>query len=84
MALHPGGTQTLFDAIMEASEDKQVLITSHSPDLLDRKGLDIDALYSVEIQEGRTAISKMSDVTKTVVRDHLYTPGQLFRMGQLK
>lgn len=84
MALHPGGTQTLFDAISEACDDKQVLITSHSPDLLDRKGLDIESLLAVSMRDGRTFIASMDDVTRSAVHDHLYTPGQLLRMGQLK
>jgi len=32
--LHPGATRVLLDAMLEASERTQILVTTHSPDLL--------------------------------------------------
>jgi hypothetical protein len=41
IALHPAAAGVLFDALTEASERVQVLVTSQSPDLLDRDDLDV-------------------------------------------
>ena len=82
--LHPAAAGVLFDSLMEASQFGQVVITSHSPDLLDRDDIPDDAIKAVEMCEGRTFIGPIDDLGKSALRDRLYTPGELMRMNQLR
>ena len=44
-SLHPAATAALMDGLREATEYTQVIITSHSPDLLDQMNLETDTLW---------------------------------------
>ena len=82
-ALHPAAIGALLDAMSEASESKQVLVTSHSADLLDRKYLTADMLLAVVAEEGVTKIGPIDQASRSVMRDHLFTAGELLRINQL-
>jgi predicted ATPase len=82
--LHPAAAGVLFDALVEASQQKQVLVTSHSPDLLDRKDIPISSLLAVSFEQGQTVIGPLDDAGRMALRDHLYTAGELLRMDQLR
>lgn len=83
IALHPAAAGVLFDVLQEASRDRQVLVTSHSPDLLDNSEIAADNLLSVEIADGATVIAAVDEASRTALRDRLYTPGELLRLNQL-
>ncbi len=83
-AVHPAAAAVLRDAIVEASRSTQVLVTTHSPELLDDPDLDPDALLAVESIRGRTVISRPDPAGLSAVRDGLYTAGELLRVGQLR
>jgi predicted ATPase len=83
-ALHPAATAALMDGLREATEHTQVIITSHSPDLLDQMDLETDTLLAVALQDGVTRIAPIDKASRSVIRDHLYTPGELLRMDQLE
>jgi len=74
-ALHPG-------AAGEASRIRQVLVTSHSPDLLD-DDLEPESILTVDAKDGVTQIGPMDDAGRSALRERLYTPGELLRAGQL-
>jgi len=82
--LHPAAAAVLFDALTEGSHLGQVVVTSHSPDLLDRDDFPEDALRAVVMCEGRTIIGPVDKVGRSALREHLYTPGELLRMDQLR
>ena len=82
--LHPAAAAVLFDALMESSQSKQLLVTSHSPDLLDRDDIEEEAIQAVAMFEGRTIIGRVDAVGRAALRDRLYTPGELMRMDQLR
>ena len=46
-ALHPAASAALREALQKASERTQVIVTSHSPDLLDDPMLNADSLLAV-------------------------------------
>ena len=81
--LHPAATGALLDAIGEASESKQILITSHSAELLDNKNLTADMLIAVVTEEGITKLGSIDEASRSVMRDHLFTAGELLRGNQL-
>jgi len=82
--LHPAATSALMGALHEASHFTQVLVTSHSPDLLDTEDLDPDSLLIVDAQEGKTTIGPADDASKSAMMDRLYTAGELLKLEQLK
>ncbi|MFW5920461.1 MAG: AAA family ATPase, partial [Polyangiales bacterium] len=83
-ALHPAGAAVLFEALRAAAESTQVMVTSHSPDLLDSEDVSESELLAVTAESGVTIIGPISEVGRSALRDHLYTAGELLRMAQLE
>ncbi|MBN1103380.1 MAG: AAA family ATPase [Deltaproteobacteria bacterium] len=83
MAVHPGAAGILRDALISASASTQVIVTSHSPDLLDDKSVKDDWILSVVNLNGETKIAPIEEADRSAIRDRLYTPGELMRQGQL-
>jgi predicted ATPase len=81
--LHPGAIQVMRDSFLEASRTRQVLVTTHSPDLLDDPSVPAEWIRVVHRDEAGTHIDVLDPATKSVIRDKLYTPGQLLRQGGL-
>ncbi len=82
-ALHPGAAGVLRDALREASRHTQVLVTSHSPDLLDNKSISDEDIIAVEMRNGETLIAPVDAAGRSAIREKLYTAGELLRMNQL-
>jgi predicted ATPase len=82
-ALHPAAAGVLLDALRDASERRQVIVTSHSPDLLDRHDFDLSELRAVRSISGETVIGELDDAGALALREDLYTPGELLRTDQL-
>ena len=84
VALHPAAAGVLMDGLRDAAEQAQVLVTSHSPDLLDNKEIPDDAIIVVVAEHGESRIGTLDDAGRSTLRDHLYTAGELLRMNQLQ
>lgn len=82
-ALHPAASAALREALVRASQSTQVLVTSHSPDLLDDRNIDADAVLAVVSDAGETKIAPLDDASRQVMRDHLFSAGELLRQDQL-
>lgn len=83
LALHPAAAGVLLEALREASEASQIIVTSHSPDLLDNKEIASDWLLAVDATDGITTIGPLNDLSRSALRDHLYTAGEMLRLNQL-
>lgn len=83
-ALHPAATGVLLEAIQAASRTRQVLVTSHSPDLLDTSSIGIDSILAVRADGGDTLIGPVDGPTSQALVASLYTPGELLRIDQLQ
>ncbi len=83
LALHPGAAGILLSALREASQKSQILVTSHSPDLLDNSDIPAEGLLAVESSDGLTRIGPIDEAGRSVLRDKLFTPGELLRQDQL-
>ncbi len=83
MALHPAAASVLLSALREGAKHCQILVTSHSPDLLDNSDIPTEALLAVDNQDGLTRIGPIDDAGRNVLRDKLFTPGELLRQNQL-
>ena len=84
LTLHPAAIGVLLDGFRDAADEKQIVITSHSPDLLDDKGLNTESILTVEAREGNTVVAQMGKASKSVLRNKLFTTGELLRLNQLK
>jgi len=82
-AVHPAAARVLLQALRSASTRRQIVVTSHSPDLLDDPDISEDSLLSVLSRGGTTLIGPIDAASKTAVREHLFTPGELLRQGQI-
>ncbi len=83
-ALHPGAAAALREALSRASEHTQVIVTSHSPDLLDDRALEPESLLVVGSYEGETRIAPVDAASRDAVKSHLFTAGELLRLNQLE
>ena len=84
IALHPAAAGVLLDALRDAADNTQIIITSHSPDLLDDKDLDPESILAVEARDGTTTIAGIDEAGKSALHDRLYTTGELLRLDQLQ
>lgn len=80
-ALHPAAAEALMDAIREAALHVQVLVTSHSAELLD--GVPVDSIIAVAADRGTTLLGPVDNIARSALRDRLFTAGELLRMDQL-
>lgn len=83
-ALHPAAAGALMDALREAAHHTQVLVTTHSPDLLDQVDPSTDKLIAVQSTEGTTVLGPIDPASCDAIKSHLYTAGELLRMDQLE
>jgi len=74
MALNPGAAGILFDALVEASHGRQVLVTTHSPDLLDRRDIKTESLLAVVMERGQTFLGPINAAGRTILQQGLYSP----------
>lgn len=82
-ALHPAAARVLMDALKEASQFVQVVVTSHSADLLDDAELEGSQILAVANERGTTRIASVDEATRSVLKDKLFTVGELLRKNQL-
>jgi predicted ATPase len=83
MALHPAAASVLLSALREGARHCQILVTSHSADLLDSQDIPTESLLAVDVQDGVTRIGPIDEAGRKVLHDHLFTPGELLRQNQL-
>jgi predicted ATPase len=83
-SLHPGATAALVEGLREATQHTQVLLTTHSADLLDHLDLERDQLLVVEGRRGVTSIAQADPASREAIAEHLYSAGELLRMDQLE
>jgi len=84
VALHPGAAEILLDALREASALAQVIVATHSPDLLDSADLDSELILAVTSAKGETQIAPVDEPSREALRRGLYTAGELLRLDQLR
>lgn len=83
-ALHPGASAALREALMRSSLQTQVIVTSHSPELLDDAKIKDDQLLAVASEEGETQIATIDPASRQAMRENLFSAGELLKLGQLK
>ena len=86
LTLHPAATSVLLDAMREASQNTQILVTTHSPDLLDNVDLENgnELVLAVDARDGETIIAPIDSASREIVKENLFSLGDLLRMRQLE
>lgn len=82
-ALHPAASAALREALTRASTKTQVMVTSHSPDLLDDRSIGVDAFLAVVSEGGETRIAPLDEASRDALRQQLFSAGELLRLNQL-
>lgn len=77
LTVHPGVMPRLWEEIVEASKRSQIILTTHSPDLLDL--CSAEQIRVVEKYKGITHIGPIDQAQKHIIRERLFSPGQLMQ-----
>ena len=71
------------DGLSVAARHTQILVTSHSPDLLDDKSISDQSVLAVVNKNGKTIIGPVDAAGRSAIHDELFTAGELLRLSQL-
>lgn len=82
--IHPGALGAVLDLVREASKQMQVVVTTHSPEVLDAKWIRPEHLRVVEWGFGATRVGDLSHGTRDALKDHLMGAGELLRSNALR
>lgn len=82
--IHPGALGAILDLIRHASRQTQVIVTTHSPEVLDADWLREENLRIVHWQEGATRILTLAGGTREALCEHLMSAGELMRSNALR
>jgi predicted ATPase len=83
-SLHPAAMRALVDALDEATGRTQILLTTHSAELLDNPTVQPENVRVVEMIDGQTVIAPVDEASVAIVRRKLNTLGGLERDNQLE
>jgi len=81
--IHPGALGAVLDLIRKATKTMQVVVTTHSPELLDARWITDANLRIVSWQEGASHLLPPSEATREAMRQHLMGAGELLRSNAL-
>jgi predicted ATPase len=81
--IHPGALGAILDLLRHASKKMQVIVTTHSPEVLDAKWIEEEHLRVVSWDEGATRITSISEASRKALRQHLMGAGELLRSNAL-
>jgi predicted ATPase len=82
--IHPGALGAVLDLLRHASRQMQVIVTTHSPEVLEADWLREEHLRIVTWEEGATRILPLATGTREALREHLMSPGELLRSNALR
>lgn len=83
VTMHPDAIGVIFDLLRVASGSMQVVVTTHSTDLLEAKWIRDHHLRIVVRDGGATRVHPLSDSAGQALRDRLMNAGELFRANAL-
>jgi predicted ATPase len=83
-ALHPAAVGALMEALLEGARTTQLIMTCHSPDLLENPNVQADMLRVVLMTDSGTKVGRVAPKKAQLLKDHLATAGELLRLDQLE
>ena len=84
IALHPAAAGVLIDSLTEASQSAQVIVSSHSADLLDNDAISDTSIIATFSEQAETKIGPLDYAGRSSLHEHLFTAGELLRIDQLR
>ena len=84
LTMHPGALGAILDLLEHASERMQVVVTTHSPDILDARWIEGRHLRLLEWADGRTKVSRISEASQDILTDGVMCAGELLRSNALR
>ena len=82
LTIHPGAMSILWEEIQNAASRSQILVTTHSPDMLDM--CTAEQLRIVEKLKGITYIGPIEKEQQQIIQERLFAPGQLLQAQGLR
>lgn len=82
VAIHPGAANVLFESLKAASRSGSVLLTTHSPELLDAAST--EEILVCDYRKGVTSVGPLDDRQRKLVRDGLFSVSELMRSEPLR
>ena len=82
-SIHPGALGVILDVLRGASRSSQVVVTTHSPEILDAKWIRDRHLRLVSWHDGATRVDKMAPSVKRAMDEQLFGAGELLRSNAL-
>ena len=82
-SIHPGALGVILDVLREARRSSQVVVTTHSPEILDAKWIKDRHLRLVSWNEGCTRVDAMAPSVKEAMEQQLFSAGELLRSNAL-
>ena len=84
LTMHPGALGAILDLIRHAARKMQVIVTTHSPDVLDAEWLEDRHIRIVNWHEGATRLTQLSSGSREALQEHLMSAGELLRSNALR
>ena len=81
--IHPGALGSVLDVLRHAGRFMQVVVTTHSPDILDAEWIEDRHLRIAQWERGKTGISSVSPAVRQALGEHLMGAGELLRANAL-
>jgi predicted ATPase len=81
--IHPGALSFVTDLLQSVSERKQVLVTTHSPELLDAKWITDRYIRVVYWDDNTSRVSEVGKASRESLREGLMQAGELLRSNVL-
>lgn len=82
-SLHPGALGMVLDLLRLASDKAQVVVATHSPELLEGKWIQDRHLRLVTWDNGSTHVSRIAEGARRALAEHLMGAGELLRSDAL-
>jgi predicted ATPase len=82
--IHAGAIGAVLDLLRHAARTMQVVVTTHSPELLDGEWIEGKHLRIVDWRHGVTRLAGASEATRTALSEHLMGAGELLRANALE
>lgn len=81
--IHPAAAEVVMSVLLDAAKRSQVIVTTHSPDVLDFKTLPETSIRVVTKGSRGTAVAPVSNSSRDAIRQRLYSAGELLRTDEL-
>lgn len=83
-SIHPAALEIVLDVLRHASRRSQVLVTTHSPEILDADWIEDRHIRIVSAEHGETRVKSLSAGARGILKDHLMTAGEMLRSNALE